>query len=112
MAFHAVRKKRRTEFGVHDFHAAAREETRGSTLRLHLLEEYAWGHMSLQQIQKIAALAFSDGRKAALADLAELAQAGSNGRHANNVNRDILRTASNMPQGSAASQNCHDSSGS
>ena len=80
------------------FHAAAREETRGSTLRLHLLEEYAWGHMSPQQMQKIAALAVSDGRKAALADLAELAQAGSNGGHANNVNRDILRAASNMPK--------------
>ena len=98
MASHPVREKRRTEFGVHDFHAAAREETRGSTLRLHLLEEYAWGHMSPQQIQKIAALAVSGGRKAALADLADMAQAGSNGRHANNVNRDILRTASNMPK--------------
>ena len=98
MACHPVRKRRRTECGVHDFDAAAREETQGSTLRLHLLEEYAWGHMSPQQIQKIAALAVSDGRSAALADLAELAQAGSSGRHANNVNRDILRIASNMPK--------------
>jgi hypothetical protein len=74
--------------------AAAVEELGNSALAKHLLSEFAWGILSAQQIQKIAALALEDCRARRVRELDRLAAAGGGGTHPGNVYRDIMIAAS------------------
>lgn len=67
-----------------------------SVLARYLHQEFAWGRMSPQQVQKIAAAAMDDVTKAReqrafFRDLDFLSKIGNEGRHANNMHRDIMR---------------------
>ena len=84
------------------------ETTSDSTSQLadYLLAQFAWGIMSPQTIQKIARLALADcrtfkGSDCRLPDLEDLASAGSDGKHSNNIHRDIMKKfgeKSSLPQ--------------
>ncbi|OLP78786.1 hypothetical protein AK812_SmicGene41003 [Symbiodinium microadriaticum] len=73
-------------FGLHRGDCTVKEEETGSGLRMWSLEQFAWGHLSRMQIQKIAELAVSDARTWRIKDLDEIGQAGTAGRWANNLN--------------------------
>ena len=81
------RKRRATGAGI----AAASSEVPGSTLRVWLLEQYAWGLISPQQLQAISERALHDAREKTISDLEPLARLGTSGQQSNNVNRDLVR---------------------
>lgn len=60
-----------------------------SALASFLLEQWAWGHMSAPQIQKIAACAEADGL--AQEEIKVLAGLGGHGRYARNCHPELLR---------------------
>ena len=59
-----------------------------SELVAYLLREWAWGEMSPQQVQKIAAAVVADC-PGAPADVQTLARLGTSGRHKNHIHRDL-----------------------
>ena len=69
------------------------EDATRSALALHLEEQWAWGYLSPQAIQKIAHLAIEDMKTAGTTripgDLAAIARIGSSGTFSNNCNRDL-----------------------
>lgn len=74
-----------------------------SVLAEFLLQEMAWGIFSTLQVEKIAAYAqqdlFAAGvPKSSFPDLDELAKAGTYGKHANNVHRDIMRSVESQTE--------------
>ena len=82
--------------GIHQRLAtAAQQEESNSAVAEYLLNEFAWGRMSPQQMQSIAALAMQDVEKAVegklLRDLRFLSKIGNEGRHPNNMYRDVMR---------------------
>ncbi|CAE7801472.1 unnamed protein product [Symbiodinium sp. CCMP2592] len=87
------KKKRTTSAGI----AAAARELPGSRLRVWLLEQFAWGLLSPQQVQAISAAALHDARERTVTDLEPLAKLGSSGQHSNNVNRDLMRLVGQEP---------------
>ena len=78
--------------------AAASSELAGSTLRVWLLEQYAWGLISPQQLQAISRRALHDAREKTISDLEPLARLGSFGQHGNNVNRDLVKLMGQEPK--------------
>ena len=78
--------------------AAASSELPGSTLRVFLLEQYAWGLISPQQLQAISERALHDAREKPISDLEPLARLGTSGQHSNNVNRDLVRLIGQQPK--------------
>ena len=56
--------------------AAASSELPGSTLRVWLLEMYAWGLLTPQQVQAISERALHDAREKRISDLEPLARLG------------------------------------
>ena len=89
-----ARKRRASGAGV----AAASSELPGSTLRVWLLEMYAWGLLTPQQVQAISERALHDAREKRISDLEPLARLGSSGRHSNNVNRDLVKLVGQLPK--------------
>lgn len=82
--------------GIHQrLAAAALQEESNSAVAEYLLNEFAWGRMSPQQMQSIAALAMQDVEKAVegklLRDLKFLPKIGNEGRYPNNMYRDLMR---------------------
>ena len=73
--------------GLHGGDCTQKKEETGSGLRTWLLEQFAWGHLSTMQIQKIAELAVLDARSSRIKDLDEIGQAGTAGRHATRHSR-------------------------
>ena len=67
------RKRRASGAGV----AAASSELPGSTLRVWLLEMYAWGLLTPQQVQAISERALHDAREKRISDLEPLARLGA-----------------------------------
>eukprot|EP00435_Cladocopium_sp_Y103_P046777 s1128_g13.t1 len=71
------------------------ERTKPSALANYLLSQYAWGNMSVQQVQQIAGLAMEDLQQTetlvTFPDLEKLSKLGSSGVHVNNMYRDIAR---------------------
>ena len=70
-----------------------------SSLAEFLTYQFAWGHFSAQLIQEIADLALKDIQaysksQGKFPDLEKLASAGSNGKHINNVHRDVMNLVS------------------
>jgi len=70
-------------------------EQKPSKLAAYLLQLWAWGLISPQKVQTIAALAMEDmdgarGGQATYDDLEALASLGSRGKHSNNCNRDLM----------------------
>ena len=70
--------------------------TRSSKLANHLLNQYAWGKISVQEVQKFAMLALQDltevtegSSTVIFPDLIRLSKLGSSGQHRNNMSRDI-----------------------
>ena len=88
------RKTRATGAGI----AAASSEVPGSTLRVWLLEQYARGLISPQQLQAISERALHDAREKTISDLEPLARLGTSGQHSNNVNRDLVRLIGQLPK--------------
>ena len=88
------RKRRASGAGV----AAASSELPGSTLRVWLLEMYAWGLLTPQQVQAISERALHDAREKRISDLEPLARLGSSGRHSNNVHRDLVKLVAQLPK--------------
>ena len=93
----------RGEYGQHD-QATQAVDTK-SHLAEHLIEAWAWGKYSPQQIQCIAALAKKDmealGVATGQSSLNSLANLGSQGKHCNNVHRDlmnIVKDRSSLPE--------------
>ena len=78
--------------------AAASSELPGSTLRVWLLEMYAWGLLTPQQVQAISERALHDAREKRISDLEPLARLGSSGRHSNNVHRDLVKLVAQLPK--------------
>lgn len=82
----------RAEYAVHDQVAQAVDTK--SHLADHLLEGWAWGKYSPQEVQCIAALAMKDmealGVASVQSSLDALANLGSQGKHSNNVHRDLM----------------------
>jgi len=77
------------------------KKTLHSRLALHLLTMFAWGVMSPQTVQQLAALAMADINMVKkddedFEDLTKLASVGSHGVHKNNCHRDILQYASSF----------------
>jgi hypothetical protein len=75
--------------------ANAYEPVLNSCLAEFLTYQFAWGHFSAQMIQEIAALALKDihayiDKPGKFTELEKLASAGSNGKHINNVHRDVM----------------------
>lgn len=75
-------------------------ELKQSSLLEHLLTQFAWGHMTPQQVQQTANLTVQDfntlctqlGKTSLdLGDLQKVAKAGTSGRFSNNVHRDIMK---------------------
>ena len=89
-----ARKRRASGAGV----AAASSELPGSTLRVWLLEMYAWGLLTPQQVQAISERALRDAREKRISDLEPLARLGSSGRRSNNVNRDLVKLVGQLPK--------------
>ena len=89
-----ARKRRASGAGI----AAASSELPGSTLRVWLLEMYAWGLLPPQQVQAISERALHDAREKRISDLEPLARLGSSGRHSNNVNRDLVKLVGQLPK--------------
>ena len=62
-----------------------RQRTRSSKLANHLLTQYAWGKMSVQEVQALAALAVEDLKEGnstvVFTDLIQLSKLGSSGQH-------------------------------
>ena len=84
------------------------ERTRASSLANYLLGQYAWGTMSVQQVQDIASLAMEDLQQTEslvrFPDFEQLSKLGSSGMHVNNMSRDIGRyidSIGNLPPTSA-----------
>ena len=77
------------------------EENKSSAVARYLLEQYAWGHMSAQQVQHIASLVLTDlgqlGSTVSFPDLITLAKLGTHGQHQNNVSRDMLKYVQTLP---------------
>ena len=85
-------------------------ELKQSLLVEHLLTQFAWGHMTPQQVQQIANLTVQDfnmlctklgNTSLDLGDLQKIAKAGTSGRFSNNVHRDIMKIINekiHMPQ--------------
>lgn len=70
-----------------------------SLLASFLLEEYAWGRMAPQMVQKLSSLAIRDFREGGgLADLERLASMGTSGHHSNNLSRDITKITEEIPR--------------
>ena len=73
---------------------AAASKPKDSALAAHLEVAWAWGSMSPQQVQQIAALAAQDMVKIGCSDVPErlsrLAAIGSHGSHSNNCHRDLM----------------------
>ena len=88
------RKRRASDAGI----AAASSELPGSTLRVWLLEMYAWGLLTPQQVQAISERALHDAREKRISDLEPLARLGSSGRHSNNVHRDLVKLVAQLPK--------------
>ena len=93
----------RRESAEHD--QAAQAASTRSFLAEYLLEQWAWGNFSPQQVQCIAALFKKDaealGVRHVQSSLATLANLGSEGRHANNVHRDLMNVVkekTHMPE--------------
>ena len=82
-----AKKRKLKSSGLHGGDCTVKEEKTGSGLRLWLLEQFAWGHLSTMQIQKIAELAVSDARTSRIQDLDEIGQAGTAGRWATRPSR-------------------------
>ena len=89
-----ARKRRASGAGI----AAASSELPGSTLRVWLLEMYAWGLLTPQQVQAISERALHDAREKRISDLEPLARLRSSGRHSNNVNRDLVKLVGQLPK--------------
>ena len=88
MAHEPPAKKRKLKSsGLHEGDCTQKKEGTGSGLRTWLLEQFAWGHLSTMQIQKIAELAVLDARSSRIKDLGEIGQAGTSGRHATRHSR-------------------------
>ena len=71
-----------------------------SVLCRYLHQKFAWGRMSPQQIQHIASCAMQDVEKAkggsTFPDLEFLSKIGNEGRHPNNMHRDLMRRINGM----------------
>lgn len=87
--------------------AEARELEAPSSLAQYLLVEFAWGRMSPQQVQTIAAHAVDDMQKVAegknLQELKKLSKIATGGHHEGNAYRDlmvIVNRTSNLPPAS------------
>lgn len=87
--------------------ADAKESQTTSSLATYLLTEYAWGHMSVQQVQEIASLAISDFERASdglsFPDLLAMSKFGSSGAQKANMSRDMskyIASVSNLPPAS------------
>ncbi len=74
-------------------HASILEATRRSSkLAPYLLRGFAWGNLSLPQVQRIAALCEEDaGAENTPRELRILASLGNHGRYTNNLRRDLIR---------------------
>ena len=113
-SFEQIRKKRR---GGHQQRLAATEAEQlsagdsntppatPSALAEWLQQEWAWGRFSPQEVQHIAALATRDMKSAGTTNiqpsLANLSSLGSEGKHSNNVHRDLLalvKDTSSLPE--------------
>ena len=72
-----------------------RQRTRSSKLANHLLTQYAWGIMSVQEVQAFAALAVQDLTEGnctvIFTDLVQLSKLGSSGTNKQNMSRDIQK---------------------
>ena len=72
-----------------------RERTKSSKVAHHLLTQYAWGHMSVYQVQQMAHLILQDleegGCTMKFPELIHLAKLGDSGQLRNNMSRDIDR---------------------
>lgn len=70
-----------------------RQHTRSSKLANHLLTQYAWGLMSVQEVQAFAALGLQDLTEGnctvIFPDLVQLSKLGSSGTNKQNMSRDI-----------------------
>ena len=82
-----AKKRRLKSSGLHGGDCTLKKEETGSGLRMWLLEQFAWGHLSTMQIQKIAELAVLDARSSGIKDLDEIGQDGTAGRHATRPSR-------------------------
>ena len=87
-------------------HAASEHPVMGSLLANFLLEQFSWGFMSPQLVQKISMLAMKDINNAAstgciLKSLEQLSKLGGTGHLANNMHRDIrqFQSMSSLPVG-------------
>lgn len=113
-SFEHIRKKRR---GGHQQRLLATEAEQNSAassqgpaqapsaLAEWLQQEWAWGRFSPQEVQHIAALSARDMRSAGATNiqpsLSNLSNLGSEGRHPNNVHRDLqalLKDKSSLPE--------------
>jgi hypothetical protein len=71
-----------------------------SHLAKHLIVEWAWGHMSAAEVQRLAALAYDDEREllsklrqppsSGSASIKALAGLGNFGKHSQNIHRDLV----------------------
>ena len=82
-----AKQRRLKSSGLHGGDCTLKKEETGSGLRMWLLEQFAWGHLSTMHIQKIAELAVLDARSSRIKDLDEIGQAGTAGRHATRPSR-------------------------
>ena len=77
-----------------------RSRTRSSKVADHLLTQYAWGKMSVQEVQHFATLALQDlteGNSTVIfPDLIQLSKLGSSGQHKNNMSRDMQNYIESM----------------
>ena len=84
--------------GIHQRLQESRAESqRASVAAEYLLKQYAWGHMSVQELQELASLVLQDMNVLKKTDevmfpqLEALSKLGSSGLHPNNMSRDIDR---------------------